>query len=91
MSAGRLLTTPWTRAMLKSIDFDWNEAAQRVPDDTVIHLSGKGPRGPWYVRGFVNGREVIPFTGREDPGYRDLGHAIEYVIEVARGVVASGR
>lgn len=84
VSAARVLTTPWTRAALAEIGWDDRtraDLAARLPDGANLHIAGKGPRGPWIVRLFIDGREVSPTDeyGRV-PSYRDLGHAIDYVL-----------
>lgn len=66
---------------------DASAIAQTLPDDAHLHVSGKGPHGPWFVRLYVDGREVSP---RDDygsvPTYHDLGHAIPFVLSHLEGV-----
>ena len=67
------------------------EIAMSLPKDTHLHISGMGPRGRWIVRAFVEGREALPFAGRDERGYPDLGDALEYVLGMLRGDVVHGR
>lgn len=84
MSAGRLLTTPWSRAELNRLGVDRAAIAARIPNDCSIHLSERNPRGPWFVRAFIEGREITDFD-RYAPGTADLEHTIEYVLKMLEG------
>lgn len=72
---------------MQRVGLDPSAIAQTLPDDAHLHVSGKGAYGPWYVRLFVDGREVSP---RDEygsvPTYRDLAHAIPFVLSHLEGV-----
>ena len=60
------------------------EIAMSLPPETHLHISGRGARGPWFIRAFIEGREVTKFD-RQSGGFPDLGHGIEYVLALVRG------
>ena len=66
------------------------EIAMSLPKDTHLHISGSGVRGPWFVRAFVEGREITRFD-RATAGFPDLGDGVEYVLALLRGEVVHGR
>ena len=86
MSAGQLSTTPWVRAELARLAIDRDDLAASIPDGCLLALSGGGPRGPWQVRGYRDGREVTPFDSFNKSRSPDLGHAIAYALRLLEGV-----
>lgn len=87
MSAGVVRTTPWSRGECKRLGIDVSALAQTLPDGVMLHLSGKGSRGPWYVRLFRDGRELSPLDDYLSvPTYHDLAQAIPFVLSYLEGV-----
>lgn len=65
------------------------QIAMSLPTNVHLHISGKSARGPWFVRAFIDGREVTRFD-RSSGGFQDLGYGIDYVLELVRGVTNGG-
>lgn len=87
MSAGRVTTTPWSRGQCKRLGIDTSAIAQTLPDGVSLMLSGRSAYGPWYVRLYVDGREMSPMDDYGAvPTYRDLAHAIPFVLSHLEGV-----